>query len=259
MATQTNTVYAKATVAQVRQMVRALPGILNGRIADPTGLVYGLMLRVGMEALSFIKEAFVIKAKGGTDEAGLYWPKLSPKTIAYSRLHPGLNAQRAAAKSKGRPGRPLLTDKQDEQWRTIFASRVHAYEKQGASNKEAKAHAAATAWTVLKANGATTIIDKYGNTQVEILRDKGFLLNSLSPGTQGPSGDPNQVFRVNPGEVIVGTNRAHAGAHHRGVPGKVPQRRLWPEPKDWPKTWWGRITGTLQSGAAQIVAKLLRP
>ena len=61
-----------------------------------------------------------------------------------------------------------------------------------------------------------TLLMKYGGRQVDILRDTGLLLNSLSPGVVSAE----QVFKVAPGTVIVGTNRKWAYCHHYGdLPG----------------------------------------
>lgn len=247
------TVYVHATRPQIRQMMRVAIGALAGNHADATGQVRQLMLAMGMEAMSIVKEAFLVKAAGGTDEAGLTWPPLSPKTIAYSRRHPGLTAKRNAATAEGRPGRPLLTKAENDRWKKIFAGRVHAYQKKGASLKEAKAHAAATAWMILKAEGGKTILGEYGDTKVEILRDTGLLLNSFSPGV--PSKE--QILRTEPGAVILGTNRKGAADHHRGIPGRLPQRRLWPEVSSWPAAWWDRIAGVLRQGTISLVTRML--
>ena len=114
---------------------------------------------------------------------------------------------------------------------------------------------------ILKAEGAKTIIGEYGGMQVDILRDTGLLLNSLSPGYatnyESVPQVENQVFRPGRGEVIIGTNRKWAAAHHHGVPGRLPQRRLWPEPKDWPSGWWGSILDAAREGLIEITQFML--
>jgi hypothetical protein len=195
------TVYVRASRADVRQALRQLPTLARsgGPIAD------AMMTRCGMALLGRIKTAFVAKARGGTDEAGDSWKPLSPKTIAYSRRHPGVPKARAWAAH--RPSY-ALTDKQRDRWWDVYRQRLAIY-------KGDKGHAAAVAWLILKGEGATTLLDKYGNTKVEILRDTGLLLNSLSPGVASSE----RIFQVGRGEVIVGTNRKGAAAHHKGVPG----------------------------------------
>jgi hypothetical protein len=87
-----------------------------------------------------------------------------------------------------------------------------------------------------------------------ILRDTGALLASLSPDKESR----DQVFRVGPGSVTVGTNRRGALAHHGGVPGRLPQRRLWPAPKKWPGTWWQPVLRQVQLGIVDIAVRLIR-
>ena len=92
------------------------------------------------------------------------------------------------------------------------------------------------------------------SNSVEILRDTGLLLNTLSPGVETGL----NVFRVLPGEVIVGTNRKWAGIHHRGSRnGRIPQRRLWPEPSKWPSNWWLDILETARQGLIDITIQLM--
>ncbi len=106
---------------------------------------------------------------------------------------------------------------------------------------------------IAKANGETTLLEKYGNTPVEILRSTDVLLNSLSPGSRSRL----QVFRIGQGWVEVGTNRKWAGVHHRGNR-RVPQRRLWPDPKNWPDSWWSNILTQTREGMVDIVLWMLR-
>lgn len=206
-----------------------------------------VLIRAGMALLGRIKAAFVVKARGGTDEAGERWQPLSPRTIAYRRSGRGRGGRtRTEKKRSSRPSQSLNTKQQARWW--------EVYRRQLAIYKGNKAHAAAVAWIVLKREGAKTLLDKYGNLQVEILRDTGLLLNSLSPGTLSQE----QVFRVGKGEIVVGTNRKGAADHHRGIPGRLPQRRLWPEPKRWPSTWWQDIQDQVKQGLLDIVEEVIK-
>jgi hypothetical protein len=236
-----------------REEVRRALGRLGSFTDLPAEAARALLVRLGMAALSLIKQAFVVKARGGTDEAGDRWPPLSPRTIAYSRRHPGLPPPKTRAQR--RPSY-ALTARQRDRWWALYGRALAAFDGD-------KGHAAAFAWTVLKKEGATTLLDRYGQTRVEILRDKGLLLNSLSPGVYaaGSTSAPrveNQVFRTGPAEVIVGTNRKGAAAHHEGVPGRLPQRRLWPSPKRWPASWWQELLETLRQGMIEVALSELR-
>lgn len=96
---------------------------------------------------------------------------------------------------------------------------------------------------------------KVRSNSVDILRDTGLLLNTFSPGIESAL----SVFRIGRGEVIVGTNRKWAGVHHEGSKdGRIPQRRLWPEPRNWPASWWIDITEQARAGLVDIAEFLIK-
>ncbi len=237
-----NTVTVRSTRAAIRQALATIPSAARqgGAAAD------AMMVRIGMVLLGRIKQAFIVKSRGGTDDAGDSWKPLSPKTIAYSKTR-----KRGRTKTeKGRDSQPsqALTKKQRDRWWQVYGRQLARY-------KGDKGHAAAVAWIVLKGEGAQTLVQKYGGQKVDILRDTGILLNSLSPGVASSE----QVFRVGRGEVIVGTNRKGAAAHHKGVPGRnLPQRRLWPLVSRWPATWWADIRDQVKQGLLDIATLIAR-
>ncbi len=239
--------------AKVLAIVHEASAMASGHGANEA--TNALMVRMGLTALSLIKTAFVQKASGGTDEAGDHWPPLQRSTVAYSRKHPGvpLNVKGTENRAGFAPSW-MLTERQRKRWWALYASLGPI-----------------GAWIILKSEGAKTLIGEYGDTPVQILRDKGFLLNSLSPGIvpsqdnppvppPKPSGEggEQQVFEIGPGEVIVGTNRPHAAAHHTGIPGKLPQRRLWPSPSNWPANWWAAIVEQGRMGMIDIILDQLK-
>lgn len=239
-----NTIYVRASKSRVLDIARSLPAAARSSLP----VAQAMMTRCGMAALGRIKTAFVVKSRGGTDEAGDRWQPLSPKTIAYSKTRQRGRGGRTRAEKK-RPTHPsqALNTRQQARWWELYRRGLAMY-------KGDKRHAAARAWFILKAEGAQTLLMKYGGRQVEILRDTGLLLNSLSPGV--PSA--HRIFRVLLGEVIIGTNRKGAGAHHRGVPGRLPQRRLWPHPSRWPSTWWLDITEQARAGLVDLFLYLVK-
>ena len=101
----------------------------------------------------------------------------------------------------------------------------------------------------MKAEGAKTILETFGKTSMEIGLDTRRMFNSLSPGLSGPSGDPEQVFRFEPGAVIVGTNVKYAGPFHA-------KRPLWPEPDHWPQAWLDMLGDTLFDGLAILIRRI---
>jgi phage gpG-like protein len=236
---KTTTIYVQITdrgtlidaMHRIPQVARA-----GGPAAD------AMMVRIGQSILGHIKRAFIVKARGGTDEAGERWAPLSKKTIAYSR-------GRRTNVERGRDNRPsqALNKKQQERWWQLY--------RQGlAMTGGDKKHAARRAWAIVKGEGAKTLFDKYSGRQAEILRDTGLLLNSLSPGIK----TENQIFHIGHGEIVVGTNRKGAAMHHNGVPGRIPRRRLWPQPSKWPSHWWRDILEQARAGLVDITAEIVK-
>ncbi len=231
-----NTVYVRASSDGLRRVLESIPEQMQG--GGP--LASAMLTRCGLAALGRIKTAFVAKARGGTDEAGDRWAPLKPSTIAYSRR----GRSRAEKKQANRPSQALNRRQQDRWW--------SLYRQGLAMFRGDKGRAAKRAWGISKAEGATTLLAKYGGRKVEILRDTGVLLNSLSPGV----GSGNQVLRVGRGEVVVGTNVPYARFHHERTR-RIPQRRLWPEPSRWPSSWWRDILEQARAGVLDIAAQLI--
>ncbi len=209
-----------------------------------------MLIRVGMMSLSLIQEAFDIKARGGTDAAGIKWPTLKPETIAYGRRHPGLDKKRARAAADKRP---LLTGGQNRLWCRIFVSRLRWFQRQGMDEKTAKGRAAAIAWKLVKERGGQTILEVYGATKVDILRDTAILRNSFSPAL--PGGNPAQVLRAGLGEVTVGTNVPYAGPHQYGK--RVPLRQYWPANNVLPPDWRRQLMTALMSGIRPLLIDVI--
>jgi phage gpG-like protein len=221
-------VRVRATSDEVRRALAALPAAACGGAARD-----GILLRVGTALLGRIKAAFVAKARGGADDAGEQWEPLDPSTVAYGRA----GRTRAERQRAGRPSQALTTRQQERWW--------EVYRRQLARFEGNKGRAAAVAWLVLKGEGATTLFDKYAGRHVEVLRDTGVLFNSLSAGVEG-------------GAAAVGTNVPYAKYHHRGVPGRLPQRRLWPESRRWPESWWRDLREQANQGLLDLAIQILR-
>ncbi|MDE2097160.1 MAG: hypothetical protein KGL39_07930 [Patescibacteria group bacterium] len=238
-------IHSRLDHKQAEAILTTLPALLSGHAPDPTGLVRQLQLALGVQAISLVRQAFVTKSRGGTDEAGITWKPLDQRYVAYGRRHPGLKRKKPGERPRG-----LLTAKQDERWRKIFAMTYRVLRTKGMPDEQARGNAAANAWNVLKAEGAKTILDTYGKAPVEIGRDTGRLLNSLSPGVGGASGNADQVFRTEPGAVIVGTNVKYAAPFHA-------RRPLWPKDDQWPKVWLDHLESTLFAGVEILLRRLV--
>ncbi len=228
-----------------RQLLKKLSKI--GRVVSgksPSQAAKKMLTGIGETVLDLVSKAFIEKAAGGTDEAGLKWRPLSPKTVAYSRKHAGV--PKGKARAKYAPSY-ALKEKQRIRWWSLY----HRFLLKGSGKKGA----AAGAWRVMKGEGAHTLLDLYGSKRVLILSDTGKLLNSLLPPTGGRRA--NQVFRVKRGSVEVGTSRKWAYVHHYGS-AHVPQRRLWPSPRQWPRKWWTALAKEVTIGIGEIITEILR-
>lgn len=217
------TVSWKADPATLRRLMAQVPLYLAGRLPDPTGEVRALQIRLGVLVLSIIRQSFIEKARGRADASGLKWKPLALSTIARRRA--------GKSKSTGRRGR------------------------HGMANARA-------------------------GVAVEILRDTGRLLASLSPAVAQPPvlttppSDPlaspgvapvssysspraDQIFRLRPGMVEVGTNVEYAKRHHVGG-GHVPARPLWADWTRWPPVWRRLVDAEIQRGVASLITALVR-
>lgn len=247
-------IYVRGSVASVLAALQTIPAVAAGQGDLP--LARALMIRMGIAALDRIKEAFIIRAAGGTDATGLKWKPLSPSTIAYHRRHaPKAGGKNPIPKGSTRAAKVpsyALTPKQRENWWKYYRIYLGRYND--------KAHAARAAWVKVKAEGGTTLMARYGGQQVQILRDTGLLLASLTPGTYAGGTSPpkvkEQIFTLQRGQAIIGTSREWAWTHHRGT-ARIPKRELWPDPSRWPEQWWDEITQAGADGLVDIILYLL--
>lgn len=247
--------------ARVMAILQSLPAVTAGQQAGAAAARRQLLERVGLVAQANIRYAFQQKASGGKDESGLEWRKLKPETIAYKRRHPkllkkgGFSKTASIPRQKQRAGDApsyMLTKDQRARWWKIYGQLQRKHWRHGklAPGLD-KGYAARVAWTILKAEGAKTLIGVYGTQHVEILKDTSVLFDSLSPGAQ------YNVFRLGRGNVELGTSRPAALYHHEGIPGRLPQRRLWPETSQWPTRWWDDILNQATAGVVEIARSLL--
>lgn len=241
------------TYPEAVAVVRQLPAVLAGVLPDPYGLSRGVLLRAGVALLSEVQRDFVRKSRGETGRDGIKWAPLKPETVARRRSNPA--ELRGLGIRKGRR-RPSLTNAQDRRWRAVY---WHTWQRLriDLDDSQAKRRAAATAWAVVKAEGAKTQLELLGSRRVDILRDTGELFRSLSPGVEDkPSGADGQVFRIAAGRVTVGTNKKPW--HHRGDEKRnLPARPLWPPSGEIPDAWRGTVDAAVATGIAEAVVKLL--
>jgi hypothetical protein len=98
----------------------------------------------------------------------------------------------------------------------------------------------------------------------KILREFDDLSRSLEPAARPADAQPLpprrrlQVFELRTGSITLGTRRPYALAHHQGVPQlRLPQRRLWPEPSRWVRSWWERFLSQSRLGLMDLIETLL--
>lgn len=192
-----------------------------------------ILVPTGVAASRRVRQAFLTKSQGGTDETGARWAPLARSTI-----------ERRLRKKKPTTERPssALSPAQREKWWAFYRRALSQLHDKGA--------AARVAWVKLKRVGGVGHYDKYGASGIPILRDTEALYESLVPGAE------YNIFRVGPGILDLGTTRPGAAAHHSG--GKnLPQRRLWPPPDQWTSAWWQEILLDARAGLVQFIVRKL--
>lgn len=213
---------SRAEAAAVARVVRQVAGAE----AAPPGVVERVLLPAALALLSKIQQAFLAKSRRQPSEDGIAWKELSPKTVAQRRT------TRAELKSFGITGkrvRGFLTPAEDKRWRQIYGTRLAQFRARGMAEGEARARAAATAWAILKSEGARTKLAVLGSRVVDIGRDTGALYRSLTPGLRGGT-DGGVLDLSQPGRLTVGSAVPYARAFHA-------KRPLWPTTGDIPAPW----------------------
>lgn len=245
-----NATHFRGSRADAAAIARELHAALIGR--ESSELAKGVFLAIGFAALSDIKDDFVRKADGQAGEDGNTWKPLSKEYLAYQRRFG--RTEKATLKKAAGLGKQhrfgvsgnmgLLTKEQQKRWKAIFASTL-ARLLLSMAEPAAKSRAAQVAWAKLKSEGAQTMLEVFGNRKVQIQRDTGVLLNSLSPGELSggaqsvvytPPGEPGgeqQIMRAIENGVIVGTNVPYAGACQKQRP-FLPTDRV---PEVWRSRW----------------------
>jgi hypothetical protein len=254
------TIYVRATRQQLKSELRRLVSILSGGQPDEGGIAHGFAMRLAYALLSKVKLAYIVKARGGTDECGISWPPLTKRYLAYQR---GPKSDRTAGglSPGGKDG--FMSPGELAQWKRDYAGALTWMAADEGLSEETKRRAAAWAWSRAKARGVRTKLDVFGSREHEILRDRDILLNSLSPGALteagadahyiGPDG---QIVEHNPGEVIVGSSVAYAG-YHQHAKSEKRRRQIVPEPSQIPSSWWHFLASASTSGIEQAIRLLL--
>lgn len=214
-----NTFHTQVPYSAILESLVSLPQEITG-----DNVVTRRMLeKCANTLLGLIRDSFIVKSLGGTDDAGDRWAPLKKVTI-----------ENRANKRKGRVS--SFSKKRKGESSKVYDSSVRR------------------ARSIMKSKGRTPTHNKYARRDNAILHDSGALLESLTPH----SSSRYQVLEVGNGTFAVGTTREGAYAHHRGVPGKLPQRRLWPSPNNFPDKWWDMILKDIQGGMVETIKEIIR-
>jgi hypothetical protein len=255
------TVYFQGSKTEARNLIIGVVRSLSGNSTEQAQAAKSVHTAIGVAALTDIKADFIRKSRGEVGEDGVKWEPLSREYLAYGgrRFGPGEQAtlKRQAGLNQGNRHRGLLSSAQNKRWKMIFATRFKRFVLSMPPG-EAKARAAQIAWATLKREGAKTKLEVFGTRQVDILRDTGILLNSLSPGVVDTGGNyqapEDQVFDLTGSGVIVGTTVPYAKYHQGPRKNKKNERPFLPKDEA-PAIWKTRWVGV---GLAATVAAIRR-
>jgi hypothetical protein len=249
MPTETTTYRGRAQ--EVRALVRTLPAVLSGRAPDPHGFAREVGGAIANKLLELVQAAFVVKSRGEQGPDGVLWPPLQPATIARKlgpevrkRLGRAMKVRAASAKPSAAKRKAVYNDKLS----SLLLAGVPRARARELAGRHADRVAAGVGLRLPERLRAL------GFSGIEILVETTALQVSFAPGVSSePSGAPGQVFRVKPGEVVVGTQVKPW--HHFGAPSRnLPARRYWPA-DGLPASWWGAV---LEAASAAIMRVLRR-
>lgn len=261
----------RGTAEALEQKIQDLPHVISGRVPDSTGAVHWLLLRVGMVVLDLVKDAYVTKSEGGTDQMGIKWEPLSPVTLILRRTRTGaktitrLKNQLKKGTMKQRKAMRGLVKEQHERLKAIIygktkedrAARSRA--KRILEKKFAKGLIRRTEYLekkkVLEGKAKPQKLKDLAiaGAFAMILRDTGRLLNSLSPA--GASGDT--ILLAGPGWIECGSRVDYMKYHQSAAPRalkkdgtpRLPRRQILPDDVgQFPAEWWAKINDAFQSG-----------
>jgi hypothetical protein len=257
----TRTIITEDRRPELEKLIRSLPAVLSGRVRDVHGIAFGLKSRIGWTFFALVSLAFEEKARGGVDSAGESWHPLSKHYLAYQRRLGSSGGKKPRGPGKAPGGNNgFLSNAELKLWNRIYADR-YAWFMMREPDKDASSHAAAVAWTILKAMGAKTKLEEFGNrvagADYQILTNNGTMRRTLMPGELVGEGRAdseyhpprNQEFDDQGNRLVVGSNDPKAKYHHHAKDPKR-RRRLWPERL--PADWWRQITDQAAAGLGRI-------
>lgn len=239
------TVRTRLPKARLDGILADLPDYITGKRPDVYGLGKAFKSKLAFFLYTKIREAYLVKSVGGTDELGYRWKPLKTSTLA-RRPKTTWEVRQKAANWRVK-GRGVLTVGEDRAWKAAYR---RAYVKLSAimGSTVAKREAERHAWAALRAAGAAGAKNPIGllglRKRILIVTER--LLTSLSPGRMvGNTYDPmkEQIYRSGWGQLELGSKVPYAEKQHK-------MRKLIPSAT--------RITPWLQEGARQAVVDLTK-
>lgn len=254
-----HTITFNGTTEQARERLALLGLVLSGQSNEAPQIHQRFLLAMGLALLGNIKSAYVVKARGGTDEMGIKWAPLQPQTIANRRVGPRDTRTRKGASKQDADRAQLI--KEREKIRKREYKKI--LKRLGARMpiKQAKTRASRAAGQIATRITGKTKVQTLGSRQVEILRDTGVLLNSLTPADRNGdsySPPPGQIMNVQQGAVAVGTNVLYAATHQHGDKSRnIPARPFLPV-KKLPREWVEDINEAGAIALAETLEQLFK-
>lgn len=230
----TRRVQTSLKFSELKRVLRDFPAIIAGTKQDIRGIRKAYWSGFANSMFHDIQVAFDLKANLQSDELGDSWPDLSPSTKAYSRpARQGDLTESEKRNLRNYRTKGLLDARLTNIWKGFFNKQRLKLIREGSPPNIATNIAAVQAWAFVKSKGGTTKMDKLGFRKLQILKDFKRLYKSLSQGKfNGYDYKPTnnkQVFTITRTGLEIGTRDKKASFHHHGIPGRLPQRRLWPE------------------------------
>jgi hypothetical protein len=219
----TTNVQIRGTKREMRNVIRKLPGYISGRIPDTQGIGRAFKSHFTFHWFEKVRDAYLVKSAGGTDDAGIKWAKNTKKTIAGRPVRPGDTQRLVGDTPFSQRTRGLLTPAQDALWRGIFKSNYLRLRSR-TSEADAKATAAKIAWGILKKLGAQTKLDVLGSRDLPIGRATNRLFDACSPGQVSDIGylpPKEQKVQYHHGGMTFSILVPYAGYFHS-------KRKIWP-------------------------------
>jgi phage gpG-like protein len=236
----------QGTTAQAMELVAMIPAIFSGKAQAHANASRIMAARIGNTMLSNIKGDFQKKARGELGEDGTRWAPNAVITVKRK-------VERHLGNLKKKTPQSQAFQQRYARYLQIVGDAMAANKHllnglPKAAKAEMKAQIKAQA-----AAAAGYFAHEYREEQgfpgtlpfslTQILRDRGPLLNSLTPGIlqqpyTGPDAD-QQIFIADPGMITIGSRLRYAATHQFGDHSRhIPARPFLPAADAIPAVWW---------------------